>query len=514
MRGSLLALAASLVPLPAVAAPVRVAGGLVEGAHVDGVIVYRAVPYALAPVGPNRWREPQPVQPWTGVRRTRGFAPACLQTGGSIPGETVAAMSEDCLYLNVWRPASTSRRRLPVLVWIHGGGFSNGNAALPLYWGDRLARRGIIVVTFNYRLGAFGFLAHPELTRESAHGSSGNYGLLDQIAALRWVRRNIAALGGDPGRVTIAGQSAGSSSVSILMASPLSRGLFQQAIGQSGGFFEPLQLAPHFALRNAERDGAAFATALGAPSLAELRALPAGTILRANAGRFTHPVTEPWLLPRPPFDVFAAGRQARVPLLVGVNAQEAVALADFRNVRAASFGADITAAFGRLPPPLLAAYPHQADDRDARRARIAFETDLRFGWNMWAWARLQAASGTPVFAYRFEQSPPFPAGSPHAGWGASHFAELWYMFDHLEQEPWAWTAGDRRLADAMAAYWANFVRTGNPNGRGLPRWPEAGADGAPLMILRDRQTIGRPERPEALAVFDAVYAELRRAPLP
>lgn len=514
MRGSLLALAALFVSLPALAAPVRVDGGLVEGRRAEGTILYRAIPYAAAPTGPRRWREPQPVRPWTGVLRAQGFAPACAQTGASIPGETVAAMSEDCLYLNVWTPAPRPRRRLPVLVWIHGGGFSNGNAALPLYWGDRLARREIVVVTFNYRLGAFGFLAHPELTRESAHASSGNYGLLDQVAALRWVRRNIGALGGDPDRVTIAGQSAGSSSVSILMASPLAQGLFQQAIGQSGGFFEPLQIAPHFALRNAERDGVAFASSLGARSLADLRELPTSTILRANAARITHPVTEPYLLPRPPFDVFAAGRQARVPLLVGMNAQEAVALADFHNVRAATFGADITAAFGPLPQPLLDAYPHQADDLDARRARIAFETDLRFGWNMWAWARLQAASGTPVFAYRFEQSPPFPASSPYAGWGASHFAELWYMFDHLDQEPWPWTTGDRGLAHTMAAYWTNFVKSGNPNCHDLPRWPAVGADGGPLMILRERQTVGRPDRPQALGVFDAVYAELRRGPMP
>lgn len=496
------------------AALLRVDGGLIEGVTADGATVYRAIPYAAAPTGPRRWREPQPVHPWAGVRRARDFAPACAQTGASIPGETVAAASEDCLYLNVWTPASPTRRALPVLVWIHGGGFSNGNAALPLYWGDRLARRQIVVVTFNYRLGAFGFLAHPELTGESAHASSGNYGLLDQVAALRWVRRNIAAFGGDPARVTIAGQSAGSSSVSILMASPVARGLFHQAIGQSGGFFEPVQIAPHFALRNAERDGVAFAGALGVHSLAELRALPADALLRANAGRITHPVIDSYLLPRPPFEVFAEGRQARVPLLVGVNAQEAVALGDFRSVRAATFAQDIIAAFGPLPPPLLGAYPHRPDDLDARRARVAFETDLRFGWNMWTWARLQAASGAPVFAYRFEHSPPFPAATPYAGWGASHFAELWYMFDHLDQEPWPWTDGDRRLADGMASYWANFVRRGDPNGAGLPRWPAAGADGGPLLILRDRQAVGRPDRPDALAVFDTVYAQLRRGALP
>jgi len=228
--------------------------GLVQGVRMDNVTVYKGIPFAAPPVGERRWREPQPVTPWSGVRVTDTFAPACMQTGVSMPGETPPVVSEDCLYLNLWTPAKNAGAHLPVLVWIYGGGFTNGSASMPLYWGDRLAHKGVIVVTLSYRVGPFGFLAHPELTRESPHHTSGNYGLLDQIAALEWVQRNITAFGGDPGRVTIAGQSAGATSVSLLMASPRARGLFQRAIAQSGGLFEPLQLAPNYLLANAERD--------------------------------------------------------------------------------------------------------------------------------------------------------------------------------------------------------------------------------------------------------------------
>ena len=219
------------------AAPVLIESGALQGEDAKGLTIYKGVPYAAPPVGEFRWREPQPVRPWTGVRKAVAFAPACMQTGVSMPGETPPEVSEDCLYLNLWAPARRAAQRLPVLVWIHGGGYTNGSAAMPLYWGDRLARKGIIVVTIAYRLGPLGFLAHPELTSESRHQSSGNYGLMDQIVALEWVHKNIAAFGGDPKRVTIAGQSSGSISVSILMASPLAKGLFQRAIGESGGLF-------------------------------------------------------------------------------------------------------------------------------------------------------------------------------------------------------------------------------------------------------------------------------------
>src|SRR5580698_2732371 len=304
------ALAALLLLAPAtaaIAAPVMLDSGTVEGVRERSLAVYRGIPYAAAPVGRLRWREPQPVAPWTGVRDAKTFAPACMQTGVSMPGETPPKTSEDCLYLNVWAPADA--KNLPVIVWIYGGGFFNGSAAMPLYWGDKLATRGAIVVTFGYRVGPFGFLAHPELTAESPHHSSGNYGFMDQIAALKWVQRNIASFGGDPARVTIAGQSAGAASVSILMASPLAMGLFQRAIAESGGMFEPMQLAPNYQLANAQRDGESYAQSVGAKTLADLRSLPAAALLKGNAGEISHPVIEPYVLPHSPYEVFAMGEQ-------------------------------------------------------------------------------------------------------------------------------------------------------------------------------------------------------------
>ncbi|MDP1738526.1 MAG: carboxylesterase family protein [Caulobacter sp.] len=504
-------LAAALVALLALASPaaaqvVRIDSGQLRGRNGDEVTAYLGVPYAAPPVGALRWRAPGPAPAWPGVRRADAFAPACPQTGVSMPGETPPKSSEDCLYLNVWTPAKRSGERLPVMVFIHGGGHTNGATAMPLYAGDRLARRGVVVVTVAYRLGALGFLAHPELTAESGRGSSGNYGLMDQVAALEWVKRNIAAFGGDPGRVTLFGQSSGSMSISALMTSPRAVGLFQGAIGQSGGLFEPLQLAPGYLLANAERDGAAFGARLGAGSLAALRALPADSLL-AGGGSF-HPVIEPWLLPQSPYDVFAAGRQHDIPVLIGWNAEEARALTDLRPVTAAAFDTDIAATFGALPPALLSAYPHATDD-EARRARGDFERDLRFGWDMWAWARLQAGQGRTAFVYNFAQRPPFPEDSARAGWGASHFAELWYMFDHLNQEPWAWTGGDLRLADAMASYWVNFARTGNPNGPGLPHWPAYTGEAPHVQRLADPVTTGPAEGLPGLMVFDAVYAAVR-----
>jgi para-nitrobenzyl esterase len=495
--------------LLAIASPalagVTTSSGRVEGARGDGVTVYRGLPYAAPPVGPLRWRAPRPAQAWKGVRRADAFAPACPQRGVSMPGEAPPRTSEDCLYLNIWSPARASGERLPVVVWIHGGGFENGSTALPLYDGSRLARRGVVVVTIAYRLGPLGFLAHPALTAES--GSSGNWGLQDQVAALAWVRDNIAAFGGDPGLVTIAGQSAGGTSVSILMAAPPARGLFHRAIGQSGGFFEPIELAPHFRLAKAEDDGLAYAASVGAAALADLRALPVDALLGGKAGRVSHPVIEPKLLPEPPFDVFAAGRQAAVPLLVGYNAEEARSLTEVSGVTAANFASELAARWGPLPPPLLAPYPFTTD-AEARAARLAFERDLRFGWDMWAWARLQAPAG-PTWLYLFDHAPPFPANSPQANWRAGHFVELWYMFGQVQAEPWA-TPADRALSEAMLGYWSNFARTGDPNGPDLPPWP-AFRDGAgdALRLGPAISPGGLPDR-QGLERFDAVYGQLRK----
>jgi para-nitrobenzyl esterase len=501
-----------VLALPAAAAVVKIDGGLARGERESGLTVFRGLPFAAPPVGDLRWRPPQPVRPWRGVRQAAAFAPACMQNGVSMPGEAPPKISEDCLYLNVWSPAR-ARQALPVMVFIHGGGFSNGAAAAPLYGGDQLARKGVVVVSLSYRLGPFGFLATPELTAESPQHSSGDYGLLDQIAALRWVKRNIAAFGGDPSRVTVFGQSAGAMSINLLMASPLAKGLFSGVIGESGGVFEPIQLAPSWRLAGAEPQGLAYQASLGAASLAQLRALPAARLLTGQAPSISHPVIDGYVLPRAPFETFAMGLQNDVPILIGSNEDEARSLTDLSKVRAASFAADIEQAFGALPPALLAAYPYGTDE-EARTARADFERDLRFGWDMWAWARLQARHGhAPVFYYHFTQRPPFPAGSLYAGWRASHFAELWYVFGHLDQQPWAWTATDRSLSDAITSYWTNFAKRGDPNGPGVPPWPRFAADGGQVLYLGSPVTQGPVADLRGLETFDGVYAAVRGAPV-
>jgi para-nitrobenzyl esterase len=508
-----LTIAFMLAPLPIFAGVVQTDAGLVEGVRTGGLTVYKGIAFAAPPVGPLRWREPQPVNPWNDVRKADKFAPACIQTGVSMPGETPPAVSEDCLYLNIWTPAQNAHAGLPVMVWIYGGGFSNGSASMPLYWGDRLARKGALVVTFGYRAGPFGFLAHPELTRESPHHTSGNYGLLDQIAALQWVQRNIRAFGGDPGRVTIFGQSAGAASVSIMMASPLAKELFQRAIGQSGGMFEPLQLAPNYLLANAEREGEAYAASLGVHSVAELRALPASDFLKGKAGDISHPVIEPYVLPESPYGAFVESRQNDVPILVGSNADEARALVpDLNTIKASTFTSDIAKRWGPLPQQLLTAYPH-ATDEEAVKARLDFERDLRFGWDVWTWARLEATKGrNSVYYYHFAHKPPFPKGSVYKDWGASHYAELWYMFDHLNQEPWRWSTADRKLADVMSSYWANFAKSGNPNGAELPRWSEFTSMDNRVLYLNDPTYADGVPNLKTLEVFDTVYTQVRGAP--
>ena len=492
---------------------VHTESGAISGVRNEGLVVYKGVPFATPPVGDLRWRPPVPVAPWTGTRHADSFAPACMQEGVSMPGEAPPAISEDCLYLNIWAPSTKARSPLPIIVWIYGGGYRNGAAAMPLYWCDRLARKGVMVITVAYRLGPLGFLALPELTRESTQHSSGNYGLMDQIAALEWIQRNIAAFGGDPRRVTIAGQSSGSISVSILLAAPLAKGLFQRAIGESGGLFEPLQLAPSYLLANAERDGEKYVASLGVASLLDLRRLPASSLLGgANAGGVTHPVIEPYVLPRSPYDTFVSGQQNDVPLIIGSNAEEARALTDVSHTTAATFDADIESGFGRLPPAITAAYPH-ATDQTARQARLHLERDLRFGWDMWAWARLQARTGhSPVYYYLFRQQPPFPVGSVYEGWGSSHFAELWYVFDHLHQAQWRWRSSDKTLAAQISDYWTNFAKSGDPNGAGLPPWPAFNNDGRRVLYLGNPIVSGGVANIDSLAVLDTTYSTVRGKP--
>jgi para-nitrobenzyl esterase len=315
-----LAVFASLGSSVSVATPVRIDSGLLEGMQENGVLVFKGVPFAAPPIGPLRWRAPQAPAAWPGIRSANQFAPICMQHGSYPEDAPPERMSEDCLYLNIWVPPHASGGPLPVMVWIYGGGLMNGSASTPLYAGDMLANKGVIVVTANYRLGVLGFLAHPDLSRESPQHVSGNYGLLDQLAALRWVHRNIGAFGGDPARVTVFGQSSGSISISALTTSPLAKGLFQRAIGESGGLFEPVDLAPGFKLVDAEQDGRAFVAKSGARSLEDLRAMPAEDVIKT---RFNpHLIIDGYALSRAPYDAYREGQQNDVDLLIGSNARE------------------------------------------------------------------------------------------------------------------------------------------------------------------------------------------------
>lgn len=494
---------ALLLGIAALGPIAEVAQGPLEGVELDsGVEAFLGVPYAAPPTGSFRWRDPAMPQPWTDVRAANTFAPACTQVGVSMPGEPEPRTSEDCLYLNIWTEGQPGDD-LPVIVWIPGGAFKNGATSAPVYDGETLAQQGAVVVTVAYRLGALGFLAHPELTAESPQGGSGNYGLMDQIAALEWVSENIRAFGGDPGNVTLAGQSAGATSVSILMAAPRARGLFHRAIGQSGGLFEPTALAPHYQLAQAERDGQAFAESVGADSLAALRALPASAFTVPAATGLGHPVIEPRVMPEAPYDVFAAGEQARTPLLVGFNADEARSLSSFDSIT------DLDQAFGArwrgVPSQLLDGYR----DMPAPDAMAAFERDLRFGWDIWAWARLQSSAGVPVFAYRFERHPPVTAGSIQGSWRAGHFVDLWYMFGNLDQVGWDASAVDQHLSEYMMRAWVNFARSGDPNGDDGQSWPRFEDQNGPILHLDLVPSAGPLPGVDALSRFDTIYDSLR-----
>lgn len=459
----------------AIPEPVRTTGGLVSGVAGTnaGVRVFKGIPFAQPPVGGLRWRPPQAPAPWDGVRAADAFSSNCMQRqpgGGSFPpyggDRSSTTMSEDCLYLNVFTSAASASATMPVMVWIHGGAWTSGSG--PIYQGEDLASKGVVYVSLNYRLGVFGFLAHPELTRESVNHSSGNYALLDQIAALRWVQANIAAFGGDPSRVTIFGESAGSWSVQCLVASPLARGLFHRVIGESGGRF-----AITTTLADAERNGERFATAItGVGTLADLRRLPAVQLNEfgtQNDAFQSVANADGWVLPSLVYDTFRNGRQNDVPTLIGSNADEGSIFTSER-VTAASFREQTTRRFGDAADAYLALYPF-TNDRDARLAQAHAMRDDFFGWEMRAWARQQARTGTSkVYLYYFSRVPPLE----NAAWlGAQHGAEIPYALGwpngrYSGRVPW--TDADRRLAEQVSQYWVNFATSGDPNGAGLPRW--------------------------------------------
>jgi para-nitrobenzyl esterase len=460
---------------------VRTDAGVVEGRgpQPSGVREFFGVPYAAPPVGPLRWAPPQPPEPWRGVREAKAFGPRCMQAN-PYPDMVFRAdgVSEDCLHLNIWTPARSARERLPVLVYFYGGGFIAGDGSEPRYDGESMATRGVVVVTLSYRLGIFGFFSHPGLSAESPRHASGNQGLLDQTAALQWVRRNITAFGGDPGRVTIAGESAGSVSVSAQMASPLARGLFSGAIGESGAVLGTLSAQP---LAEAERQGQAFGDGLGAKTLEELRALPAQTLLDAASKPEAFDVAtvvDGGFLPKPPAEIFEAGEQARVPLLAGSNSEEASAsrlLGRGASPTVEAYRAAVARLYGDKAEQVLAAYPAAADGAPVLKAARELASDRFIGLSTWRWMDLSTRTGLkPTFYYLYAQPRPATKAAPGAPRpeGAVHSAEIEYALGDLDLNPaYAWTPEDRATSRALQGYFANFIKTGDPNGPDLPEWP-------------------------------------------
>ena len=497
-RAALAALALSMSGLAA--AQVKTDGGQLVGelAATPGVAAYKGIPYAAPPVGALRWKAPQPAEPWKGLRKADTFGHRCQQNRVYDDMIFRDEPSEDCLYLNVWAPVKA--KGAPVMVWIHGGGFVTGSASEPRQDGEKLAARGVVLVSLNYRLGVFGFFSHPELTRESGRNASGNQGLLDQVAALHWVKRNIAAFGGDPGNVTIFGESAGSFAVSALMASPLAHGLFHRAIGESGAFFTAgdQTLAPK-PLAESEQRGVQFGTEQGAPTLAALRAKPAEELLKAASGpaafRFG-PNLDGALLPQSAYDVFAAGRQSHVPLLAGWNADEirAAVTLNPQKPTAASFAEQVKQRYGAHADAVLKAYA-ATTDAEALESSAALMSDNFIGYSTWKWIEMhEATGGSPVYRYSFDRDVPLPPNHTVNGVavkrediGARHAGEIEYVFGALDSVPKVvWDPQDRALSEQMMGYWTNFARSGDPNGPGLPPWPRYGAkDGYLVQHLND-----------------------------
>ncbi len=465
---------------------IRTASGEVEGTFNKETNVrhFKGIPYAEPPTGDLRWKAPQPAKSWVGVRPAASFGPRCMQRSVfSDMNFRSNGMSEDCLYLNVWTPKGAQKGRLPVLVYFYGGGYIAGDGSEPRYDGESMARKGMVAVTVNYRLTVFGFFAHPELTKESPRRASGNYGLLDQHEALAWVKRNIAAFGGDPQRVTIAGESAGSISVSAQMASPLSKGLIAGAIGESGSMIGALSAVP---LADGEQAGVKFAAGLGkgdSPDLATVRAMKAEEILEATArpgGRFS-PTVDGYFFPKSPREIYAAGEHARVPLLAGSNSEESGAQGVLG--REQPTVENYRKALERLYPgkgdEVFALYPASTEAEVMNAARD-LAGDRFISYSTWKWVELASKTGgKPTWYYRYDRprpamrdAQPQGANARPAPRGAVHSAEIEYAMGNLDSNKvFAWTPEDYEVSRTMQAYFVNFIRTGNPNGAGLPKWP-------------------------------------------
>ncbi len=490
----------------------EIEGGKIKGVAEEGLTVYKGIPFAAPPMGSLRWRAPQAVIPWEGILEANTYGAICPQAPGLEPNSEELNTSEDCLYLNIWTPAKSAEEKLPVMVWIHGGGFAVGSPSRPFNNGRELAKMGVVVVNLSYRLGPLGFLAHPELTEESSHKVSGNYGLLDQIHGLKWVQKNISAFGGDPNSVTIFGESAGGASVSILAGSPLAKGLFHKLISQSGGHFSPAKTKREWdsvqKLEGKEKAGLDFMERLGVKTLAELRDLPVAAWAKdpaAQIGGFG-PNVDGYVIADDQYKLYEKGAYNDVPVLLGTNSDEGSMFTpptnpdDFVNM--------VTFRFGPFAKDILKHYP-AADAAEARQSMADIFGDTLFGWPSWVWARLQSRTGkSNVYMYYFNREnslSPFPL--PVVTNKAPHGAEMPFIYKKLDIYPTEkLNASDTTLMNNMASYWVNFAKSGNPNGEGLPNWDVFTEDNPRLMRFNRNSQMGEVANPQRLAVLDKYFA--------
>jgi len=488
---------------------VSLAQGNLRGAlTANGEAVFKGIPFAQPPVGDSRWRAPLPAKPWTGVRDASAFGPACVQGGAEG-----AHSSEDCLYLNVWTPTWPVKSPVAVMVWIYGGGNFAGAASDPIFDGKNLASHGVVLVTVNYRLGVFGFLAHPELTQESAHHVSGNYGLLDQVMALQWVHDNIAKFGGDPHNVTIFGESAGSLDINVLMTSPLTEGLFQRVIGESGPVVAPPPLA------EGEKKGVDFAAKLGitgAEALPKLRALSSADLLNATGqglaflGPTLGVVVDGWVFPQSPMSIFAAGREHRVGLMLGSNSQELQK--PFFPMAAGGLHQAITQQYGALADSALKAYgldaaTEPAPDPELGPVMAQWATDTQFRCGSVAELVWHSSANNPAYQFQFSRSAPGKKAL-----GAPHGSEVPYVFGTLETNPSAdrYNDTDRKLSEQIQKYWTTFARTGDPNDGVQTRWPKFDPEKRGYLDLMDTGPVAKEGLRRATC---DVYMELLKTQL-
>ena len=488
--------------------PIKLEDGILQGIYENGLTVYKGIPFAAPPVGNLRWKAPQPAAKWDGILMADKFGPGAMQGINPPSGK-----SEDCLYLNIWSPAKSPKEKVPVLVWIYGGGFAVGYTSDPMYNGENLAKKGVILVSIAYRVGPLGFLAHPELSKESSSHASGNYGLLDMIAGLDWIKKNIAAFGGDPGKVTIFGESAGGIAVSMLCASPLAKGLFQGAISESGGSFGPTRLTTYPGenlkyLKDAEMSGEAYAKAAGVNSIDELRKIASDKLPGGRGVGMSWPIIDGYTIPDDQHNLYEAGKYNDVPILVGYNSDEGASFSPPKTPE--DYIAGVQKRYGRFADDLIRAYP--AGTSTVPKTARDLTRDAAFGWQTWAWATLHAKTGkSKVFYYYFDQHPDYADTSKRFGYGSPHGQEVAYVFQHLDASKPEINKTDMEISDAMSTYWTNFAKYGHPNGKGVPAWPAFSNAKPTVMYFAKTPHIGPVPSSESLKVLDA-YFNWRRTP--